>query len=118
MTREPSKSFGRRGAAANVETHAPREPTGNKTPTRKRSLTISLIGVGAISLGVYGAVDWLDKKLNCEPDPNKPDELICKHSDGPTSRRSASSWRSSSSSYHGLSFGGFGHSGSYHSGGS
>jgi hypothetical protein len=115
------KNFGKRGHAPPVVTHRPRPPGAAPSAFgQKRSLAISLAIMGALSLGTYVAIDWLDKKLNCEPDPANPDELICKHhSSGTSYRRSRSSWRSSggSGSTHGLLFGGFGHSGGFHFGG-
>jgi uncharacterized membrane protein YgcG len=90
--------------------------------TRKRSLAVSLALTGALALGAYEAVDWIDRKLNCEPDPANPEELICKHRNGSSYHRSYSSGShsssgSGSSSTHGVSYGGFGHSGGSHSSG-
>lgn len=105
-----------------VITHRPRVD-GAVPAGQKRSLAIALVVMGAVALGGYEAIDWLDRKLNCEPDPNNPDELICRHSSGSSYRRSSRSWHSSSSSHsssyssHGVSFGGFGHSSGGHSGG-
>jgi uncharacterized membrane protein YgcG len=106
--------FGKRGAKP-IVTRKPKTPAAGSSG-QKRTLAISLVAMGALSLGAYEAIDWLDRKLNCEPDPNKPEELICKHSSsGSSYRRSSSSgWHWSSgggSSSHGFSFGGFGHSG-------
>lgn len=91
---------------------------------QKRTLAVSLALMGALALGTYELADWLDKKMNCEPDPNKPDELICKNRSSGSSyhRSSGSGWHwssggSSSSSSHGFSFGGFGHSSGFHFGG-
>jgi hypothetical protein len=104
-----------------VITHRPKGDGANPVAAQKRSLAITLCVTGALALGTYEAVDWLDRKLNCEPDPNNPEELVCKHSSGSSYRRSRSSWRSSSysssSSTHGVSFGGFGHAGGSHSSG-
>ena len=54
-----------------------------------------------------------------EPDPNNPEQQICKHSNGSTSHSSRGwHWSSSSSgSTHGVSFGGFGHSSGFFGGG-
>lgn len=102
-----------------VVTHKPRAPGEALVYERKRSFVVSLVAVGALSLGAYEAVDWLDRKLNCEPDPANPDELICKHHSGSSYRRSSSSWHwgGGSGSTHGVSFGGFGHAGGFHFGG-
>lgn len=124
MGEEKEKKFGKRGGAPPVVTHKPRIP-GDKPPAlkQKRSLVVSLVAMGALSIGAYSGIEWLDKKLNCEPDPNNPEELICKHRSGSTYRRSrGSGWSfssgSHSSSSHGFSFGGFGHSGGgFHFGG-
>lgn len=124
MGDENEKKFGKRGAAPPVVTHRPKIP-GEKPPARnqKRSLVVPLIALGALSLGTSIIIDWLDRKLNCAPDPNNPGELICKHRSGSTYRRSRSSrWHFSSGSHtsssHGFSFGGFGHSGGgFHFGG-
>lgn len=119
MAGEKRKNFGNRGATPPVVVYKPKSLAGGGQMPRKRSLAVSLVLMGAMSLGLYGAIDWLDRKLNCDPDPANPDELICKHSSGSTYRRSSSGSHSSyGSSYHGISFGGFGHSGGYHGGGS
>ena len=126
MTEENRKDFGKR-APLPVVIHKP--ATLGSAPlgpaTQKRSLAISLAVMGALSLGTYEAIDWLDRKLNCEPDPAKPDELICKHHSGSSYRRSSNwrwssgsgsgggwHWSSGGGSTHGVSFGGFGHFGS------
>jgi hypothetical protein len=99
-----------------------------KPPRQKRSLAVSLAVMGALSLGAYETYDWINRKLNCEPDPANPGEQICKNRSGSTYRRS-SNWHSSSGSggsssshssggsTHGVSFGGFGHSGGFSGGG-
>lgn len=119
MTDEKPEEFGK-SAPPPVVMHKPR-PLGEQPATgQKRSLAISLVAMGALSLGAYEAIDWLDKKLNCEPDPANPDELICKHHSSSSSyRRSRGGWHwgGGSGSTHGLSFGGFGHSGGFHFGG-
>lgn len=117
MTDDKPKSFGKRGPQP-VVVHKPRQPGDILLSGQKRSLAVSLALMGALTLGAYETVDWIDRKLNCEPDPAKPDELICKHGGGhggssSSYRRSSSGWRwgGGSSSTHGVSFGGFGHSG-------
>lgn len=124
MGEEKEKKFGKRGGAPPVVTHRPKIP--GEAPLarkQKRSLVVSLVAMGALSIGAYSGIEWLDKKLNCEPDPNNPEELICKHRSGSTYRRSrGGGWifaaSSHSSSSHGVSFGGFGHSGGgFHFGG-
>jgi hypothetical protein len=120
MTEETPKNFGKRGPPP-VVVHKPKAPGETAFSGQKRSLAISLALMGALSLGTYEAIDWLDRKLNCEPDPANPEELICKHSGGgSTYRRSSGSWHwgGGSGSTHGVSFGGFGHSGGFHFGGS
>jgi hypothetical protein len=120
MTDEKPKRLGKRGAPP-VVTHRPGAVAAGVAG--KGSLARTLILAGAVSLGAYELVDWIDRKLNCEPDPANPDELICKnHNGGSSYRRSSSHWRSSSShdsssSTHGVSYGGFGHYGGFHSGG-
>lgn len=119
MTEETRKQFGKR-APPPVVIHKP--AASSDVMTRKRSLAISLALMGALSLGTYETIDWLDRKLNCEPDPAKPDELICKQRSGASYRRSSSwsgsrsgggwHWSSGGGSSHGVSFGGFGHFGS------
>lgn len=125
MTEKKPKEPGKRPPRP-VVTHKPAARGANAGLGQKRSLAVTLVIMGAVSLGAYEAFDWIDRKLNCEPDPANPEELICKHRSGSSYRRSSSSWSSShGSSYsshssystHGLSFGGFGHSGSGHSGG-
>lgn len=115
------KNFGKRVPAPPVVTHKPKPPGAAPSPLgQKRSLAVSLAIMGALSLGTYETIDWLDRKLNCEPDPAKPDELICKRSSTSGGyRRSRSSWHwaAASGATHGLSFGGFGHSGGFHFGG-
>ncbi len=145
MTEEKPKEFGKR--APPVVLHKPR-PTGSggrplasdkpkhvaepleKPPAgQKRSLAVLLIMIGALPIGAVVTIDWIDRKLNCEPDPANPEEQICKHSSGSTYRRSSgwhwssgfggssgSHW-SSGGSTHGVSFGGFGHSGGFSGGG-
>jgi hypothetical protein len=126
MADEKQKDFGKR-APLPVVVHKPKA-SGAKAAAaplfsgQKRSLAVSLALMGALALGAYEAIDWIDKKLNCEPDPANPEELICKHRNGSSYHRSYSSgWHSSSgsgsSSTHGVSYGGFGHSGGSHSGG-
>jgi hypothetical protein len=142
MTEEKPKDFGRR--APPVVLQKPKSPVENERPApeaerlkpapaaQKRSLAVSLALMGALSLGAYETFDWIDKKLNCKPDPANPEEQICKHSNGSTYRRSSGSrWSSGSSSgsgshwfgssgsssTHGVSFGGFGHSGGFSGGG-
>jgi hypothetical protein len=119
MTEEKRKDFGKRVPSPVVIQQA-KAPSAPPSPERKRTLAVSLAVMGALSLSLYEAVDWIDKKLNCEPDPANPEELICKHGNGSTYHRSYSSgWHSSSgsSSTHGVSYGGFGHAGGYHSSG-
>jgi hypothetical protein len=122
MAEDQRKEFGRRGPP--VVLHRPKPPGSEPPAARKRSLAVSLAVMGALSLAAYETVDWIDRKLNCEPDPCNPEELICKRRSGTTYRRYRSSgWRwlshsSGSSSSHGFFFGGFGHSGGYHFGGS
>jgi hypothetical protein len=130
MTQEKPKEFGKRGPPP-VVVHKPKPPGAVSVSGQKRSLAVSLAIMGALSLGVYETFQWVDRKLNCEPDPAKPEELICKHRSGSTYRRSSGShWSSgssgggshwfgssSSSSTHGVSFGGFGHSGGSFGGG-
>ncbi|WP_036282200.1 hypothetical protein [Methylocystis sp. ATCC 49242] len=117
---EKGKEFGKRGPAPPVVTHRAKASAGGGPSSQKRSLAVSLAIMGALSLGVYETIDWLDRKLNCEPDPANPDELICKHRSGSTYHRSSSGWHwaAGGSSSHGASFGGFGHSGGFHFGGS
>lgn len=89
------------------------------TPIQKRTVAIVLATAGALSLGVYALVELQEE---CEPDPNDPQKEICHHSRGWHS--SSSSWprsrssSSSGSSWHSVSFGGFGSHGSSHGGGS
>lgn len=120
MSGEKPKGFGKRGPPP-VVTHKPKKLGEPDASGQKRSLAVSLAIMGGLTMGTFAAVDWLDKKLNCEPDPAKPDELVCKHSSnsGSTYRRSRGSWiwAAGSGSRHGLSFGGFGHSGGFHFGG-
>lgn len=114
---EPRKDFGKRGPKPVVLYKPKDKSVAGLATNRKRSLAVSLAVVGGLSLAAYETVDWIDRKLNCEPDPANPDELICKrHSGGGSSSyRRSSGWHWSggggSSSSHGLSFGGFGHSG-------
>ncbi|QGM98627.1 hypothetical protein [Methylocystis parvus] len=122
MADEKPNSFGKRGPPP-VVVHKPKPP-GEIISGQKRSLAVSLALMGAVTLGAYETFDWIDRKLNCEPDPAKPDELICKHSGshgGSSSsyRRSGSAWHwgGGSGSTHGVSFGGFGHSGGFFGGG-
>jgi hypothetical protein len=121
VAKKERKEFGKRGPP--VVLHKPKPPGAPPAEGRKRSLAVSLAVMGALSLGAYETFDWIDRKLNCEPDPANPEELICKHRSGTTYRRYRSSgWRwsshSSSSSSHGFLFGGFGHAGGFHFGGS
>ncbi|KAF2990163.1 hypothetical protein OGR47_11390 [Methylocystis sp. MJC1] len=119
MTQEAPKEFGRR--APPVVLHRPKlpkEPPNQILPQQKRSLAVSLAVVGAVSLGGYGLYEWSEGP-HCEPDPNNPDQQICRHSSGSTSHSSRGwHWLSgSSASTHGVSFGGFGHSGGFFGGG-
>ncbi|PPD43559.1 MAG: hypothetical protein CTY15_09300 [Methylocystis sp.] len=119
--KSPEKKFGKRSPPP-VVTHKPKRPGAPPVGGQKRSLAISLAVMGSLALLGYEAIDWLDKKLNCEPDPANPEELICKHrgSGGSSYHRSRSSWYGGggSGSSHGSYFGGFGHSGGgYHFGG-
>lgn len=124
MTEEKPKEFGKRGPPP-VVIHKPRAPGEIHFSGQKRSLAVSLALMGALTLGAYETFDWIDRKLNCEPDPANPDELICKHhssSGGSSSyRRSSSGWHwggvGAAGSSHGASFGGFGHSGGFFGGG-
>ncbi len=117
MTDEKPKDFGKRSPPP-VVIQKPRQP-GEIISGQKRSLAVSLALMGAVTLGAYETFDWIDRKLNCEPDPANPEELICKHSSshgGSSSsyRRSSSAWHwgaAGAGSTHGVSFGGFGHSG-------
>lgn len=124
MTEEKPKEFGKRGPPP-VVIHKPKSPGEIVFSRQKRSLAVSLALMGAVALGAYETFDWIDRKLNCEPDPAKPDELICKHSSShggssSTYRRSSSAWHlgvGAAGSSHGASFGGFGHSGGFFGGG-
>lgn len=112
-TQTPDKAP-KRGAAP-VVTLRRGPPPPDRIAPRSRSLGVRLVMFGAVALASYEIFSWIDTKLNCEPDPNNPDELICRHRNGSTYSRSRRwGWRSSSSSsssWHGLSFGGFGHYG-------
>lgn len=121
MTQEKNKAFSKRGPPPLV-IHKPKAPGEIVFSGQKRSLAVSLALMGALTLGAYEAFDWIDRKLNCEPDPANPDELICKHhssSGGSSYRRSSSGWHwgAGAGSTHGVSFGGFGHSGGFFGGG-
>jgi hypothetical protein len=123
MTEEKPKEFGKRGPPP-VVIHKPKAPGEILFSGQKRSLAVSLALMGALTLGAYETFDWIDRKLNCEPDPANPDELICKHhssSGGSSYRRSSSAWHwggvGAAGSSHGASFGGFGHSGGFFGGG-
>ncbi len=125
MSEEKAKDFGKRGPPP-VVVHKPKAPGETVFSGQKRSLAVSLALMGAVALGAYETFDWIDRKLNCEPDPANPEELICKHggsSGGSSStyRRSSSAWHlggvGAASSTHGASFGGFGHSGGFFGGG-
>ncbi|WP_424362047.1 hypothetical protein [Methylocystis parvus] len=123
MTEEKPKDFGKRGPPP-VVIHKPKAPGEILFSGQKRSLAVSLALMGALTLGAYETFDWIDRKLNCEPDPANPDELICKHhssSGGSSYRRSSSAWHwggvGAAGSSHGASFGGFGHSGGFFGGG-
>lgn len=121
MTEEGKpKTFGKR-APPPVVTHRPKPPHEPFISGQKRSLAISLALMGALSLGAYEVIDWLDRKLNCDPDPANPEELICRHSSSGSSYRRSSSggwhWGGGSGSTHGVLFGGFGHAGGFHFGG-
>lgn len=119
MTQDTPKEFGRR--APPVVLHKPKLPKERPNPLlrqQKRSLAVSLAVVGAVSLGGYGLYEW-SESAHCEADPNNPDQQICRHSNGSTSHSSRGwHWSSGSSgSTHGVSFGGFGHSGGFFGGG-
>jgi hypothetical protein len=127
MTDDNRKDFGKRVPPPVVlqKSEGARSGDGLST-TRKRSLAVSLALIGALSLGAYEIHDWIDSGRNCEPDPANPDELICKHGSGGggggSYRRSSRGWGwfsgyGGSSSTHGVSYGGFGKSGDYHSSG-
>ncbi|BDV34882.1 hypothetical protein [Methylocystis iwaonis] len=108
------KDFGRRAPPVVLQKPKTSKERPNPIlPQRKRSLAVSLAVMGAVSLGGYGLYEWIESP-HCEPDPNNPDQQICRHSNGSTSHSSRGwHWSSgSSASTHGVSFGGFGHSGS------
>lgn len=123
MTEDERKSAGdkagKRGPQP-VVIRKPKPPIDELVSGRKRSLAVSMVLMGALTLGVYETFQWIDRKLNCEPDPANPDELICKHHSGST-YRSSSGWHwssgSRSSAAHGAAFGGFGHASGFFGGG-
>jgi hypothetical protein len=129
------KEFGRRGVAAPpVVTNAPQGLPGVRalSPARKRSLAIAVVALGAGSLGGFAAYEAA-APADCPRDGDPPQPGECRHSSsshGGSSSRS--SWffggsgghDSSASSHTGGSssirsfFGGFGHTGFGHGGGS
>lgn len=118
---EKQKTFGQRGMPSTVSRAPPSETVG---AGRKRSLAVNLVVMGALALAAYETLDWIERKINCEPDPAKPEELVCKHRNGSSYRRSLGrSWRwssresAASPSAAGADFGGFGKSGHAFSGG-
>lgn len=122
MADDKRKTFGKRGPAP-VVARRPKAPGVAPPAGQKRSLAVSLVMMGALSLAAYETFGWIDRKLNCEPDPANPEELVCKHRSGSTYRRARrGGWRwsseSGSSTSHGFTFGGFGHAGGFHFGGS
>lgn len=122
MIEETPKDFGRRAPPVVLQKSKPPKnaaPPSAGAPKQKRSLAVSLAVMGAVSLGAYGVYEWSERP-HCEPDPNNPEQQICRHSNGSTSHSSRGwHWSSGSSgSTHGVSFGGFGHSGGSFGGGS
>jgi hypothetical protein len=140
MTEEKPREFGRR--APPIVLHKPTAPAdGSPLPIdpetlryiaeplkepplvsdQKRSLAVSLATMGAFALGAY-AIFGIGEKVHCEPDPNNPEKEICHRSSGwhwsSGSSGGGSHWSGGSSSTHGMSFGGFGHSGGSFGGGS
>ncbi|WP_442753309.1 hypothetical protein ACNHKD_09845 [Methylocystis sp. JAN1] len=122
MTEENLKDSGKRGPPPPVLVRKAKASGVTVFSGQKRSLAVSLALMGAVTLGAYETFNWIDRKLNCEPDPANPDELICKHGSshgGSTYRRSSSAWHwgAGVGATHGASFGGFGHSGGFFGGG-
>lgn len=129
MAKNRRKEFGRRGAEAPpVVTNAPNgfaAGLANLSRRRKRSLGIGLVSVGALSLVSYAFFEGTRPGQKCPPDQSSWDEQECSESSsrggsssrGSSSSRSYSSSSGSSVSSHGVSFGGFGSTGSAHSGG-
>lgn len=121
------KEFGRRGAEAPpVVTRAPGGlPGGPSGPSqrRKRSLTIALVSVGALSIGGFALMEAIDRRVKCRQDKGDWEQSEC---EGSGSRSSSSSHggsggssshgssSSQSSSGHSVSFGGFGGTGAFH----
>jgi uncharacterized membrane protein len=124
MTDGWRKEFGRRGAKAppivtNRPNAAPNRPQG-PLARRKRSLTVGLVSVGAISLGAIAFFET-PEGVKCPEDQSGWDQTECKDSGGGSSSSharsgssSSRSWSSSSSSGHSVSFGGFGGIGAAH----
>ena len=131
MAEEKRKEFGRRGAAPAVVTHAPQGLTGGPfgpSTLRKRSLTVSLVAMGSLALGGYAVIEALDRRANCDPGQTNPNQSPCTSSGthtGSGGHSGSGRWwwhsgtsSSGSSSWHGVSFGGFGGFGAAHGGGS
>lgn len=124
------KEFGRRGVEAPpVVTNAPgglaRGPSG-PSPRRKRSLTIALVSVGALSIGGFALMEAIDRRTKCNQDRADWDRSGCENSSssggssshgGSSGSSSRSSSSGQSSSGHAVSFGGFGGTGAAHGGG-
>ncbi|PWB83340.1 MAG: hypothetical protein C3F11_07100 [Methylocystaceae bacterium] len=132
MANERRKEFGRRGAQAPpVVTHAPGGlPGGSSGPSerRKRSLTIALVSVGALSIGGFALMEAIDRRVKCRQNTGDWEQNDCAESGSRSSSSShggssgssshgSSSSQSSSFSAHSVSFGGFGATGAAHGGG-
>jgi hypothetical protein len=127
------KEFGRRGVAAPpVVTNAPQGLPGVRalSPARKRSLAIAVVALGAGSLGGYAAYEAA-APADCPRDGDPP-QGECAHKSGGGHGGSARGWLLGGSGGHDSSdtsraggssgvrsfFGGFGHAGFGHGGGS
>jgi len=106
MTEEEPTSSGKRGAPP-VITHRPgagAEQSGHRGVHWPHVVISTLIAL--IIYEVFG----LDHKSKCEPDPSNPEEMICKDRNGSYSGGGGSEHSS-------VTYGGFGHYGSYSGGG-
>lgn len=135
MTLGRRKQFGRRGPAPPVVTNAPQGLPGaphGLSPFRKRSLAVALISLGAGSLGIYALLE--SRHRDCPESADQSTEECRRSSGGHGGSGSGRSWWASNSSSHDSSssssghesassghssfFGGFGHAGFGHGGGS
>ena len=67
----PDKTRKKRGAPP-VVTLRKRPARKKATGANPRAIASNIMLFGAVALASYGVSDWLDRKFNCEPDPNNP----------------------------------------------